>query len=453
MIRCLALIGILSAGQVAVPAGEDLKTEVRRLVRQLDAPQLAQREAAEAELLRRGPAVLELLPPATDRASAEVQQRLGRIRQRLQQAAAEAAAKASTITLKADAMPLSKILEAFQEQSGNKIVDYRRQFSQPATDPKLTVNFEKTPFWPALDRLLDQAGLTLYPYTPERGLGVVDALGKVAPRTGRASYSGPFRFEAVWIRAHRDLTRQDDQALVVTFNAEWEPRLRIVSFFTRDADIRAIDEHGNPLPVYNDTVGREIPVDNRDIVAGPPRPSAPAVRLDVMLRLPPRAVQRIASFKGKLTATILGRIETFRFAKLADAKNVEQRIAGVTVTLEQVCRSGKAGTDTRPHPNPLPKGEGIQWEVRIRTRFDDAGDALASHRQWVFSNEAYLEGPDGKPIAYDTFETTAQGKNEVGVAYRFNTNRPLHELVFIYKTPGTIVTDAFEYELKEIKLP
>ena len=61
-------------------------------------------------------------------------------------------------------------------------------------------------------------------------------------------------------------------------------------------------------------------------------------------------------------------------------------------------------------------------------RFDDAGDALASHRQWIFNNEAYLEGPDGKPIAYDTFETTAQGKNEVGVAYLFSTDRPLDRI-------------------------
>ena len=59
----------------------------------------------------------------------------------------------------------------------------------------------------------------------------------------------------------------------------------------------------------------------------------------------------------------------------------------------------------------------------MTVRFDDAGDALASHRQWIFNNEAYLEGPDGKPIAYDSFETTAQGKNEVGMAYLFQ-HRP-----------------------------
>ena len=426
MVCCLLLIGSLLAGQVATPAGEDLKTEVRRLVRQLDAPQLAQREAAEAELLERGPAVLDLLPPATDRTPAEVQQRLGRIRQRLQQAAADASTNASTITLHADATPLSQILIAFQRQSGNAIVDYRRQFGQPVTDPKLTVHFDKTPFWPALDQLLDQAGLTLYLYAQPRTIGVVAAWGqKRGERVGHASYSGPFRFEPVSLVARRDLRVADGQSLVVTLEAAWEPRLRIISLVQRMADVRAVDQRGDPLPVADPAAQPEAPLSGE----------APAVKLDLPLRLPPREVRQIASLKGKLLATVPGKIETFRFSKLTDAKNLEQRIAGATVTLEQI-RKNRQG-----------------WEVCMKVRFDDAGDALASHRQWVFSNEACLEGSDGKPIAYDSFETTAQGKNEVGVAYLFNTTRPLEELTFVYKTPGTIVTSSFEYELKNISLP
>jgi len=103
-------------------------------------------------------------------------------------------------------MRLSKILAAFQEQSGNAIVDYRRQFGQPVSDPKLTIALDKTPFWPALDGLLDQAGLTLYSYGRPHALSVVAASGERAvARLGRASYSGPFRFEPVSIAARRDL--------------------------------------------------------------------------------------------------------------------------------------------------------------------------------------------------------------------------------------------------------
>ena len=77
-------------------------------MRQLDSDQLAQRNAAEEALIQKGPAVIDLLPAATDRMSAEVRDRLARIRQKLQQAAVESSVKPSLITLNGDAMPLSK---------------------------------------------------------------------------------------------------------------------------------------------------------------------------------------------------------------------------------------------------------------------------------------------------------------------------------------------------------
>jgi hypothetical protein len=422
MIRCLALIAPLVVGQ----ADADLKAEVQRLVRGLDAPQLAQREAAEAELLRRGPAVLDSLPPLSDRTSAEVRQRLDRVRRKLQQQAADAVAAASTITLHGQAMPLSKVLAALQEQSGNAIVDYRRRFGQPATDPMLHVDFQRTAFWPAIDSVLDQARLTLYPFSEQRALSIIAVSNeKRYSRTDRACYSGPFRFEPVAIIARRDLREADGRSLVLTIEIAWEPRLKIINLVQRMGDIHAVDERGETLPAADRDGQKEVPISG----------DVSAVKLDLPLRLPPRESQKVAQFRGKLLATIPGRIETFRFDKLAEAKNVEKRIAGATVTLEQVRKSGET------------------WEVHLKVRFDEAGDALASHRQWIFSNEAYLEDTAGKPIAHDTFETTAQSKNEVGVTYLFSARRPLDGLTFVYKTPGTIISGSFEYELKNIRLP
>jgi hypothetical protein len=285
------------------------------------------------------------------------------------------------------------------------------------------VHFDKTPFWPALDQVLDQAKLTIYPYAERRAIHVVATDAK-RPRFGRASYSGLFRCEAINIAARRDL-RRGEGLLVVSVETLWEPRLRVIGLAQRMADVTATDEQGHPLPVANREAQLEIPAGS----------AAAGVKFDVPLRLPSRNVRRIASLKGKLQAMIPGRIETFRFGKLDGAKNVEQRIAGVTVTLERIEKNGNL------------------WEVRMHARFDDAGDALASHRTWIFNNEAYLEGPDGKPIAYKTYETTRQGKNEVGVAYIFKTDQPLSKLTFVYKTPGSIITSTFDYELKNIELP
>lgn len=425
MIRCLLLVTSLMAGQAETPVGDELPGQVRRLVRQLDAPELARRDAAEAELLKRGPAVLDLLPPQTEQTSAEVRQRLTRIRQKLQQQSADAAAQASVISLQADAMPLSKVLAEFSHQSGNAIVDYRKKFGQPTTDPVLKVSFNKTPFWPALDQLLDQAGLTLYPFAERAAIHVVaDPGAKPVARLGRACYAGPFRFEPIAVIARRDL-RQGKGSIALAIETLWEPRLRIIGLSQRMADVTATDENGNPLPVADPDAQLDIPTSGE----------TSAVKFDLPLRLPSRDVRRIAGLKGKLQAMIPGRIETFRFSKLADARNIEHRIAGATVTLEKVQKSN-AG-----------------WEVRMRVRFDDAGDALASHRTWIFSNPAYLETPDNKPIAYDTYETTRQSKNEVGVAYIFKTDQPLDNLTFVYKTPGSIINRSFDYELKNIELP
>ena len=192
MIRGLLISGLLFATPLASRASQPLAADIERLVRQLNAAQLTQRDAAEEELLRRGPVVLDLLPPPSDRLPAETEQRLGRIRQRLQQAAAGAVADTSLVTLDARAMPLTRILAAFQEQSGNTIVDYRRQFGQAVTDPQLTIRFDKTPFWPALDRLLDEARLTLYPYAQQGALGIVaTADAKQVARQGARATVAP----------------------------------------------------------------------------------------------------------------------------------------------------------------------------------------------------------------------------------------------------------------------
>lgn len=433
MMRCWMLIGCWLAAQVAIGAGDDLQTEVRRLIRQLDAPQLAQREAAEAALLGRGPAILPLLPSPDDRTPAEVEQRLGRIRQKLQQSAADAVANASTITLHSEAMPLADILRAFQDQSGNTLVDYRQKFGQPATDSKQAVQFDKAPFWPALDRLLDQCGLTIYPYGQPEAISLIAALPKKSPpRVGRASYSGPFRFEPIAVIARRDPREADGGTLTLVLEAAWEPRLRVITLLWPMADVRAVDEQGNVLPVADPDAKPETSVTGE----------TPAVKLNLSLQLPPRQVQKIASLRGKLLATLPGKTEIFRFDRLADARNVERRIAGVTVTLDGVRNAG-----------PNDGGKGGVWDVRVRVRFDDAGDALASHRQWIFGNPAYLEGPDRKPIAYETYETVAQSKDALEIAYRFKADRPLDELTFVYQTPGSIITTAYDYELKGISLP
>jgi hypothetical protein len=421
----MALMGGLLLGQADAGGRADLKLEVRRLLRQLNAVQKSDRDAAEQRLAAMGQPVLDLLPPPNEKVAPEVRQRVERVRQAVQRTMAKEAVQASTVTLHAEAMPLSKVLSAIREQTGNKIVGPQDPAGAGAPDPTLKVDLDKTPFWQALDQVLDQAGLSAYPFGEQKAIVLQPRLPGQAMRSAAASYRGPFRFEAVQVEAKRDLRNPVNQALTVTIEAAWEPRLAPIVLEEPLKKVVALDDAGRPMPVVGAEAKPEVDV----------TPESMAKLLSVPLALPPRDVRRISRLGGTIEAILPGKVETFRFKDLGTAKDVEQRVAGVTVVLDEVRKNNQT------------------WELRIRVRFDDAGEALQSHRNWIFENEAFLEGPDGKPVAYSAYETTMQSQREVGVAYLFNIDAPLNNYTFIYKTPGMILNADLDYELKEIPLP
>jgi len=434
MFSALLAAGTVLVGQAAAEADHPtLEREVRSLVRQLDSRLSAdERNTAEAKLIELGPKVLDLLPKPTSRSSANLKQCLTRIRHKLQQKAAEDSVKASTVTLKGKAMPLSKILAAIEQQTGNKITDIRKRFGHEVTDPELDVEFEKTPFWQALDEVLDQAELTVYPHPveEEKAVFLITRGETQRPRCEGVSYAGPFRLEPQKIMAQCDLRHPEQKSLMFQLEVAWEPRLAPITLKQKLGELKAVDEDGNPIAVADEEAEIEVPGGKE----------SSATNLILPWQLPPRSVEKIASLTGKFAAMVPGRVETFTFDDLS-AKNVKKRIAGVTVTLEGVRKNNQL------------------QEVRIRVQFDSAGKALASHRNWIFNNEAYLvdskaeKDSKGKKVEYETLETTSQGPNEVGVAYLFFLEKPIADYKFVYKTAGVIVATEFEYELKDIKLP
>ncbi len=421
----MAIMGGLLLGQGDAGGAADLKLEVRRLLRQLNADHQSERDAAEQKLEMMGEKVLDFLPPPNEKVAPAVRQGVERARQAIQRSMAKAAVQASTVTLHADAMPLSKVLSAIQQQTGNKIVGPQDPAGAGMPDPPLKVDFKQTPFWQALDQVLDQAGLSAYPFGEQKAIVLQPRLPGQTLRSSGSSYRGPFRFEAVQVDAKRDLRNPVNKALAVTLEAAWEPRLAPIVLEEPLKKVVALDDGGRPMPVVGAEAKPEVDI----------TPESMAKLLTVPLALPPRDVRRISRLAGTIEAILPGKVETFRFKDLEKAKDVEQRMADVTVVLDEVRKNNQ------------------NWELRIRVRFDDAGEALQSHRNWIFENEAFLEGRDGKPVAYSAYETTMQSQREVGVAYLFNIDAPLNAYTFIYKTPGMILNAELEYELKEIPLP
>jgi hypothetical protein len=413
----------------AQPAsGTVSKAEVENLVHLLDADKSKVRKAAKDHLIEMGPAVLDLLPSPESQTSEETKQALIDIRRALQSAQAQAGVEASMVTLHGR-LKLSQVLAEFQKQTGNNIAPPPQPAGVPPVDPEIKVDFAKTPFWTALDQVLDQVQLSIYPYGQGEALQLVPRGPRDLPRVGRATVVGPLRIEPIRVHALRDLRSTTPAVLQVTLEVAWEPRLRPISIRQPMAAVKAVD-----------SAGAAVVAD--DLQAAPealPRPGCSAVEMDVALAMPAPGVREFASLKGSLHIMLLGRTESFSFGDLLKGNpqkgKQEKRIAAATVELADVRKNGDA------------------WEFNVRLRYDDAGDALESHRNWALQNKVYLKDPAGKQIEPDSMETTLRTPKEIGVGYVFALNESPEKMTFVYETAGLIATKDFAFELKGIKLP
>lgn len=406
---------------------EALATKVKGLVRQLDANQQAQRDAAEKELVGLGEDVLPLLPTVNNRMPAEVRNRLARVRSALLKVAVEAATRPATVTLDGE-MLASEALEKIAAQTGNQFVDYREQFNEEKTDPKIKVSLDQVTFWKAVDTVLDAANYSLYDYDNEtQALAYKNRDANAIKRVGQAAYAGLFRIEPSRIEASRNLKNLSSTSLRLTVDVAWEPRVRPIVLQQPLKDVEAKDDKGNPLTL--DGTQGEIEVGVEGTNAG--------VELDFPLNLPDRGVKQIASLKGKLITTVLGRVETFEFADLEKIKNAEQERGGAIVSVEQCQKNGDI------------------YDVEMRVTFDKTANALESHRGWILHNECYLIDAKGNRVEHGGYENNVIGDNEVGFAYKFDLGdaKSIAGYKFVYKTPAAIIQIPAEFELTGIDLP
>ncbi len=417
---CLAFQA--DAGASPTPPA-DPAAQVKQLVLQLDAREKAVREAAEQSLLDLGPTALDHLPEPTARMSAEVKQRLARVRTKLEKTLADSHKETTRVTLSGE-MTLADAVKAIEQQTGNRL--YLSLSDDDAVDDtKLTFDIKDEPFWQALDKVLDQAQLSVNAYGDQPGLALTRRGDMGAPRIGRAVYVQAFRIAPLDISATRDFASGVGNIMQLQLEAAWEPRLAPIVVTLPMADLAATDDQGNALSIQGGEQELEIPIG----------PGQSNVTLPVNFSLPSRSAQKLASLQGKLNALLPGRQETFSFTKIDKAKKTSQTKAGVTVTIDEVWKNNDA------------------WEVRVLTRFEDAAGSLQSHLNWVFNNEAKLLAPNGEEIPYDSLETTSENENEIGMAYIFAREQGLSDHTFVYRTPTSVTEVTLEFEIKDLELP
>ncbi|NOY41452.1 MAG: hypothetical protein GXP26_06405 [Planctomycetes bacterium] len=407
---------------------------VEPLVRQLNDDKAARRDQAEQELIKLAPvddpqaldAYLLLLPKPIEGMPEEVRSRLSQIRHQLENQQANETTTASKLTLSAVDTDLKVLLDKVYEQTGNRLVDYRDQFGQDTQPRIVSVDIAEEEFWPAIDKILDQARLSLYPFSGEESLAVIEREQGAAPRVGKASYAGPFRVEATSVIAQRGLRTPVQQGTRIELEIAWEPRLRPIAISQAVEQIKITADNGIEIPLANSQAVLEVEV----------QPGNHATELTIPMALPPRSVLKLASIKGQFSALVPGRVAEFRFTELHKTKDAKQQRGGVTVTVDRVRKSQEL------------------WEIHMRLRVDSEEAGLESHRGWVFQNLTYLLNKNNEIIDHAGFETTMQSENEVGLAYLFELpDDDIANYTWVYRTPAAITRVLFDYELTDIPLP
>lgn len=406
----------------ALPVADQVKAWARRL----DADTLQERQRAEEKLLELGPAALAHLPEIQPNTAAETKARLERIRGVLQQQRADSVAKASTLTLSVKDVPLAQVVEAIEQQTGNRLIDFRRNFGQQAEATKVSVDWNSKPFWPAVDELLAQAGLEAYHYVGQEGvLAYVGRQAGSAETNPLVRYSEIFRFEPTRVESFLNLSDRSQRGTFLNLQVAWEPRTSPIVLKLPLDQLEVVDESGNNL------VGeqRSGSIDTQVL------PDVSAIDINLPLGNVSRDSQKIARLKGQLEALLPGRLETFTFDNLETARSVRQAKAGIEVVLDSFRRNGDI------------------WEARVLFRVPNEQGALQSHLSWFYNNEAYLTGPDGERINHAGTEEYDRDVDMVGISYKFVTEHEAGDLELIYRSPASILTLPVTFELTDIPLP
>jgi hypothetical protein len=336
-------------------------------------------------------------------------------------ALSEANSKPSTVSLSGE-MSLTDAIQAVTKQTGNKVTGYERRTGN------VKVAFEKAPFWTAFDSLLDQAQLDINAYGGELNTLVLVARGEgMEPRAGRATYSGVFRFEPIRVESRRDLRNPAVNGMRLTLEVTWEPRITPISIRQPIDKITAVDDRGMTLTIRGE--------ESQQVLNATAETGMSAVELGIPLDLPARGINKIASLKGSLTALVPGRLESFEFSDLETTRDAEQQRAGVAVILERVRQNGDL------------------YEVRLRVRYDEAANALESHRGWVYSNPAHIIDKKGEKLESLGANEGGRDENEIGLVLLFDLPDGPKGCKFVYETPASMLQLPVDYELKDIDLP
>ena len=414
---------VLVAGLCVAQEDElEMMDSVARLQKELNSDSVAQRDKAEEELLKLGPAILEFLETADNESTTDYRNRLSRVRTKLEKEVVATAAQASKVTLKGT-MTVGDAFKKIKRQTRNVV----EAADASMLDKEITLDFKDVEFWKAVNTIMSKTKMQIDPYgSREPGQLMLTNTSATDQNQPVVPFASNKIFHVQVLRIDSSVNLQQPQLDFTTVNllVRWEPRLRPISVDIPMSKVKIVDEFDDEIMLSN----------QREVVYGMVQPEIPQVDFSLQLPRVDRQVESLSSVKATIDALLPGKTETFRFKKLSKLKpGFEIEKAGARVAFGGVAKNEDA------------------FSVRVSISFDEENNALESHQGWVFQNEVYLMDSQGNREESISLETLRQDNEKVTVQYYFIDDPGDRTLV--YKTPASVIKLPVPIELTKIPLP
>jgi hypothetical protein len=267
--------GVVALAQGAAPATQS-KPTVEQLIEKLASRDFHAREAASKELGALGIAALPALQKARANPDPEVRRRLEELIPPLERALV---LMPKRVTLHMTNKPIQDVLNEITKQTGYKLATWGggavQVFMMPGVNgaavpapPRaekgktvFTFHFDNLPFWEALDKVCDAAGLIL-----PQGYWGDDQL-HLQPSDSYvpfSCYSGPFKVVATGFNYYRNnnfaqlprnpaqMAQQNTENLQINLMVAVEPKIPIIRVGAVRVTAAEDDEHNSMLPIGGD---------------------------------------------------------------------------------------------------------------------------------------------------------------------------------------------------------
>jgi hypothetical protein len=402
------------------PAATPTQESVDKLIAELDADTLVERDAAEQALMDVGPSALPFLPSEDRQMPAEARIRLQRVVEDLRSRKIESFVRATKVSLTGE-MTAAEALTSIADQTGNVL-----SLGNVNGSAELDLDIQDEDFWPALDSVLDAAGLTVTPYGGgQNSIEITPRERRTTARTENVSYSGVFRMEVIKITSERSALYDYDRSMTVRIRIRWEPRLTPVYFRLPMEDFVLTTDDGRELRPSEQSASPEYS----------PQGFNSQIEVDFRVGLPDRSAKQVQRLVGGFTVALPGENVILEFDQLGRPGKKVQEVANLSVEVEQVRPNGKI------------------YELRVLVSLSGAKQTLESFRSWFMTNDAFISDDKDRRSEHIGFNTYKMVENQIGVAYLFSMPNGLDDYKFIYEAPGAVSEKSYSFEFRGLELP